>query len=261
MFNKFFARLTAYTCLMLFFLTACQNRPSKQIPTAIKTDSLPKYEESVKGSFSDQHVLFLDSSNIKKVLANFTLLRKYTADIQQFYAYRNYSYAWYETTGLIEQANHLYTKLNEMETEGILEKPPYINQLDTLINDPQVTGKADSVLEILLTAEYLFYADKVWNGIPESQTSKLQWYIPRKKLNLPYLTDSLIRDTSAPLFSDNYSFRQYNLLKKALKKYRLLETTTIWKPIEGKGSIKLNDRSTEVANLRKRLYELGDLKL
>ncbi|HEY4964791.1 MAG TPA: L,D-transpeptidase family protein, partial [Puia sp.] len=138
--------------------------------------------------------------------------------------------------------------------------PPYISRLDTLINDPSVTTKADSVLEILLTAEYLFYADKVWNGLPESQTTKLQWYIPRKKLNLPYLTDSLIRDSAAPLFSDNYSFHQYNLLKSALKKYRQLETTASWKPITTKSVFKLNDHSPDISSLRKRLFELGDLR-
>jgi len=245
--------------VLLVFMSACQEQPAKNVPGTAKTDSLPKPDQSVKGSFSDQRVLILDSTNIRKILGKFPQLGKYASDVRQFYAYRNYSYAWYETSGLIEQANHLYTRLNDIQDEGIIEKPPYINMLDTLINDPLVTGKADSVLDILLTAEYIFYADRVWNGISESQTSKLQWYIPRKKLNLPYLTDSLIKDTSASLFSDNYSYRQYNRLKAELKKYRQMEMTSSWKPVEGKVGFKLKDSSPEVAALRKRLYELGDL--
>jgi murein L,D-transpeptidase YcbB/YkuD len=245
---------------LLVVLSACHNQSSRQEPVAPKTDSLPKPNHSVEGSFSDQQVLHLDSANISQLLTRFPLLGKYTSDVKQFYRYRNFSYAWYETYGLIEQANHLYTHLNNLEDEGILIKPPYLNDLDSLINDPSVTGKADSVLEILLTAEYLFYADKVWNGIPENQTSKLQWYIPRKKLNLPYLTDSLIRDTAAPLFSDNYSSRQYNLLKEALKKYRRLDSSASWKPVDVKGRLTLHDESKDVASLRKRLFELGDLK-
>ena len=101
----------------------------------------------------------------------------------------------------------------------------------------------------------------MWNGISESQTTKLQWCITRKKLDLPFITDSLIRDTSSPLFSDNYSYRQYNLLKANLKKYRQLEISTDWKPIEVKNKFKLNDRSPDIALIRKKLYELGDLKL
>jgi murein L,D-transpeptidase YcbB/YkuD len=247
-------------CLFLIFLTACGSHPDKPVIVTAKNDSIPSKDQSVKGSFSDQHQLHLDSGRIQGVLNAFPLLKKYANDVRQFYGYRNYSYAWYDSSGLIEQANHLYTHLNDMQDEGIPVRPPYITKLDSLINDPSLTVKPDSVLEILLTAEYLFYADKVWNGISETETTKMQWYIPRKKLNLPYLTDSLIRDSSAPLFSDNYSFRQYNLLKDALKKYRLLETNSSWKPIDEKIKLKLNDKSPDVQNLRTRLFELRDLK-
>jgi len=260
MLKKIYPFFVGCPILLLVILSACHNQSPRQEPATPKTDSLPKPDRSVKGSFSDQHVLHLDSTKISKLLTLFPLLGKYASDVKQFYRYRNFSYAWYETSGLIEQANHLYTRLGNLEDEGILIKPPYLNNLDSLINDPSVNGKADSVLEILLTAEYLFYADKVWNGISENLSSKLQWYITRKKLNLPYLTDSLIRDTAAPLFSDNYSYRQYNLLKEALKKYRKLDSSTSWKPIHIKGKPALHDESTDVASLRKRLFELGDLK-
>ncbi len=225
----------------------------------VKTDTNLKRDVSVKGAFSDQHTLYLDSSHIRKILSGFPQLGKYAPYVQQFYSYRKNNYAWYETSGLIEEASHLYTHLNNLQDEGILEPAPYIRDLDSLINDPAVTTKPDSVLEILLTAEYLFYADRVWNGISENQTSKLEWYIPRKKLDLPFITDSLIRDTSAPLFSDNYSNQQYNLLKTSLKKYRQLEKSSDWKLIDVKNKFKLNDHSPEIALIRKRLYELGDL--
>jgi L,D-transpeptidase YcbB len=254
--HMFFA---GWLIFILVILTACHNQSAHQVAVAPKTDSLPKPDRSLEGSFSDQHTLHLDSTHISKVLSMFPLLGSYASEVKQFYRYRNFSYAWFETSGLIEQASHLYTHLSNLEDEGILIKPPYLNVMDSLINNPSVTEKADSVLEILLTAEYLFYANKVWKGIPENQSSKLQWYIPRKKLNLPYLTDSLIKDTSAPLFSDNYSYRQYNLLKEALKKYRKLDSSTTWKPIDVKSKLMLHDESEDVASLRKRLYDLGDL--
>jgi L,D-transpeptidase YcbB len=249
-----------YFQLLSVLLIACHHQEQEKPVVAAKNDSLPNRDPSVKGSFSDQRILYMDSGNIKKILGDFPLLGKYATDVRQFYNYRKNRYAWYETTGLIEEAGHLYTRLNNLQDEGILESAPYIKTLDSLINDPAITTRPDSVLEILLTAEYLFYADKVWNGISENQTTKLQWYIPRKKLDLPFIADSLIRDTSAPLFSDNYSFRQYNLLKAALKKYRQLETTAEWKPMEVKNKFKLNDRSPDIVLIRKKLYELGDLK-
>jgi L,D-transpeptidase YcbB len=257
--KKFPLPFIIYALLFLLLLSSCHNQSGQKEPVAPKTDSLPKHNQSMEGSFSNQQVMHLDSSNIGRLLTMFPLLSKYAPEVNQFYRYRNFSYAWYETSGLIEQANHLYTHLSNLGDEGILIKPPYLNTLDSLINEPAATEKADSVLEVLLTAEYLFYADKVWNGIPENQSSKLQWYIPRKKLNLPYLTDSLIKDTAAPLFSDNYSYRQYNLLKEALKKYKQLDSSESWKPIDTKGKLALNDKSQNVASLRKRLFELGDL--
>ncbi len=244
---------------LFIFLMACHNQEVKKPGVIVKTDSLSKRDAFLKGAFSDQRILHLDTSHIRKILRDFPLLGKYASDVQQFYSYRNNSYAWYETSGLIEEAAHLYTHLNNLHDEGILEQAPYIKNLDSLINDPAVTTKPDSVLEILLTAEYLFYADRVWNGISENQTSKLEWYIPRKKLDLPYITDSLIRDTSATLFSDNYSNQQYDLLKTSLKKYRQLEMSADWKPIDIKNKFKLNDHSPDIAVIRKRLYELGDL--
>ena len=243
-----------------FMFAACHQQAEKAATAPPKSDSLPRADLSVQGAFSEQYAMRLDSSNIPKILTAFPLLGKYASGVRQFYNYRNYRYAWYDAKGIVEQANNIYTHVSDLENEGILEKPPYLKMLDSLINDPMAKEKPDSVLEILLTAEYLFYADKVWNGIPETESSKLKWFIPRKKLNLPYLTDSLITDTSAPLFSDNYSFRQYNLLKEALKKYRQLEKSVSWTPINNKIKLKLNDQSPDVAALRKRLFELEDLQ-
>src|SRR3954471_24658753 len=134
-------------CLSIFLflasMQACQHKPSGHEETAmVKADSLPKADVSVEGSFSDQRVLLLDSLNIGKILGGFPLLKKYSSDVEQFYRYRNFSYAWYETTGLIEQASHLYTRLSDLEDEGVLVKAPYLNNLDSLMNDPSVTGKA-----------------------------------------------------------------------------------------------------------------------
>ena len=249
-----------YIILIPFLMLSCQNPAARQPIAVAKKDSIPNPEAIIKGVFSDQRILRLDSNCIQKILAGFPLLGKYATHVRQFYIYRNYSYAWYETTGLIEEAGNLNSHLNNLADEGITESVPYLKNLDSLINDPVLNEKADSLVEILLTAEYLFYADKVWHGIPENEPARLQWYIPRKKLNLPYLTDSLIRDSAASLFSDNYSIRQYNLLKTALKKYRQLETSADWKPLDAKNKFRLNDRSPEIADIRKRLFELGDLK-
>ena len=110
-----------------------------------KTDSLPGADISVRGVFSDQYTMHLDSVYIPKILSAYPQLGKYASLVSQFYNYRNYRYAWYDSLGIVEQANNLYTHISEMENEGILEKPPYLKILDSLINDPMVKDKPDSV--------------------------------------------------------------------------------------------------------------------
>jgi len=50
------------------------------------------------------------------------------------------------------------------------------------------------------------------------------------------------------------------LLKETLKKYKQLDSSNSWKSIDTKGKLALHDESKDVASLRKRLFELGDLK-
>ena len=103
------------------FLSACQNQTAKQpepVPV-LKTDSIPKTGSIRKRFIQRSAELHLDSGNIESIFAVFPCLAKYSADVRKFYCYRNYSYAWYESSGLIEQASHLYTHLNNMEDEGI----------------------------------------------------------------------------------------------------------------------------------------------
>jgi murein L,D-transpeptidase YcbB/YkuD len=184
----------------------------------------------------------------------------YRGDVKEFYGYRQFHFAWYDSDGLSEQANNLYNHLNNLELEGITASVPYIDKLDSLLNDPVPAKEPDPDLEILLSAEYFFYAHKVWQGIPEQKTNKLAWFLPRKKLNLPYMMDSLLRDTSASIFSDNYSSRQYNLLKIQLRKYRQLDSSGTWKQISTtSGALKKNDSAGTIRDIRHRLYLYGDL--
>ncbi len=239
-------------------LYSCHSVASEQ--KEIATDTIPKKNQTLQGYFSGQQLITTDSSQLKSFFNRYPLLNNYKTDVYQFYNYRQFHYAWYDETGLSEQANNLYNHLNNLELEGVQATVPYKEILDSLFNDPSDVKEPVADLEILLSAEYLFYAEKVWKGIADEKTNKLAWFLPRKKLDLPYMTDSLIKDSSAPLFSDNYSIRQYNLLKGQLRKYRQLDSTGNWETlIPGTPSLKKPDSSELVRKLRRRLFLLGDL--
>jgi len=255
-----YRRIFSSGIIFLFIaFSACAHRNDKQQQQKIADTVSPK-DQSIRGSFSDQQDLYLDSSLLKSFYIDFPLLKNYSPDILQFYSYRNYRYAWYNNSGLSEQASHLYDQLNNLDQEGIQTAVPYKNILDSMLNDPVSSKDPDPKAEILLTAEYLFYADKVWNGISEQKTTRMGWFLPRKKLNLPYMMDSLLNDTSASLFSARYSFRQYNLLKTQLRKYRYMDSSGEWKLLTpGTEKYKKNDSSEMIREIRHRLYLLGDL--
>ena len=244
--------------LYILSLSGCIHQDKKQ--PALITDTVSPKNQSIKGNFSNQQDLHFDSTLIRSFSLEFPLLKSYSADLSQFYAYRNFRYAWYNKNGLVEQASNLLDRLNNLDQEGIQANVPYKNVLDSLLNDPMPANGPDPHAEILLTAEYFFYADKVWSGIPESKTAKLEWFLPRKKLNLPYMMDSLLNDTAASLFPASYTFRQYNLLKTELLKYRHLDSTGSWTLLNtGLKKLKKQDTAEMIREIRHRLYLLGDL--
>ncbi len=242
---------------MLFF-SACQHRENHG--TVTKTDSTPRADISVHGLFSNQQQIHLDSIRLDSFFIRFPLLKSYAGEVNAFYGYRHFLFAWYDSAGLTEQASNLINHLHHVDEDGVQTPVPYLEKIDSLINDPEAVKKGNPDDELLLTAEYFFYADKVWKGISEEKTNKLSWLLPRKKLDLPYLTDSLLKDPASSLFKDDYNFNQYELLKKQLRLYRKLDSSESWQTIKPLNSkYKLNDSSEQFAEIRHRLFLLGDL--
>jgi L,D-transpeptidase YcbB len=244
--------------LMLVF-SACHQPSPKAVTVAVDTVAL-NTDETVTGNFIDQITVTIDSNYIRSFFEQFPLLKGYQKDLNEFYVYRNYHCVWYYKEQLTEQAGNLFNHLTNLGEEGINAKAPYIDSLDKFLNDAGAYIVMDPKVEALLTAEYFFYADKVWKGIPEHKTTKLEWLIPRKKLDLPHLTDSLLRDHTASIFSGSYNWNQYNLLKKELGKYKMLDTAGDWPILKtDKKSFKKTDSAQFIGQLRHRLFLLGDL--
>jgi L,D-transpeptidase YcbB len=111
-----------------------------------------------------------------------------------------------------------------------------------------------------LTAAYFFYADKVWKGISEKDINKLAWFLPRKKINLPYILDSIMRDSTAKLFSNHFSIGQYQALKQVLLQYRHLDSTESWPLLRSSAkAYRFMDSAAVISKIRERLFLLGDI--
>ncbi|MEP6845090.1 MAG: L,D-transpeptidase family protein [Panacibacter sp.] len=253
------------SCLLYFFVfifPACSNGNAEQ--KNIKQDTVPRLTEkdiTIPGNFSNQQRLKFDSSLVGTFLQLYPMLQSYKIDIDSFYHHRNYAFAWYDNSGLIEQAGNLYNRMQNIHAEGLPDSIPYKNEFTELMknNGLDSNNTAAEFTEIMLTAQYFVYARNVWSGLDEKKMHSLDWYLPRKTVSYDQLLDSLI--SGKDILDTAPVYRQYALLKKYLTQYRDIESNGGLPLIKvDKKLYKEGDSSVTVATIRKFLFISGDME-
>jgi L,D-transpeptidase YcbB len=247
---------------VLFFVsiifTNCNNTTNTTLPTK---DSIPKNttkEIGIKGSFSNQTKITFDSAIIKSFLDSFPKFKTFEKDITGFYKGRNYAYAWYDDSGMIEPATNLYNLIQNISDEGIPDVVPYKANFTTLMETEEGSDAISPTIELMLTSQYLAYAKNVWQGLNEKQLLSIDWFLPRKKITSQQLLDSLVSGNN--ILENSPVFRQYNLLKEYLKKYNAIKAKGELVSIKAdKKTYQLTDSSAVILAIRERLFLLGDL--
>ncbi|MBN8676479.1 MAG: L,D-transpeptidase family protein [Chitinophagales bacterium] len=251
-------------CLGILFLDSCGGATSNgQQPV----DSTAKRKEvidiSIPGGFSDQVQLHFDSTLLPAFLQHYPAFSTFKNELEIFYSKRGYAYAWYDKNGLIEQAGNLFNRIMNISDDGLPDKMPYRDSFRVTMDSLQHidnTKTPHAETELMLTAQYFAYAKIAWQGLSEKDSKALDWYLPRKQVNLLQLMDSLLNDGTA-FIADEPVYRQYGLLKKYLKRYRDIETKTGWEAIvPGKKKYEQGDSSQVIAQIRERLFVLGDIE-
>jgi murein L,D-transpeptidase YcbB/YkuD len=220
--------------------------------------SVQQTARDIAGNFSDQSTLHFRADRLTSFLVKYDTLRSFQNDLKQFYTTRNYAFAWYTDSGLTEQASHLYVRLENLPEEGLNIVLPYKRNLDSLINIGTQTNDQKSETELLLTSLYFFFSQKVWGGLEESATQKVDWLMPRKKLSYTGLLDSILKPGNASTVKEPV-YRQYNLLKEYLKKYKALPPDNNIISLPANKPIRPGDTSLMIIKLRKKLLLLGDM--
>ncbi|MDN3654740.1 L,D-transpeptidase family protein [Ferruginibacter paludis] len=258
MINRFLLFIFTLSFVSIAF-TDCNNTSSKT--PSVGKDTVPKVSPTgmgIQGSFSNQTKITFDSSIIKKFVDSFPKFRSFQKDITAFYKSRNYAYAWYDDSGMIEPAHNLYNRIVNIRDEGMPGEVPYKAAFIGLMETEEGAIKIAPVTELMLTSQYLAYAKKVWQGISEKQSLSTEWLLPRKKLTTQQLLDSLVN--GAGILQKDPVYRQYHLLKDYLKKYNQLNAQGPLTVIKGDKKVyKLKDSSATVGAIRQRLYLLGDV--
>jgi murein L,D-transpeptidase YcbB/YkuD len=253
--------------LSVLALSSCNN-PTKKHKLS-KADSLKKkmvkeWTKTIPGNFSDQTELVFDSTRITAFLQNHPALVPYEQDLRNFYRKRKFAYAWYEKGTLIEQAGNLNDRLMNLQNEGIYKGIPYQKNLDSLIFDSHSKTKVkkpDIGTELMLTAQYFAFSKLAFRGMSDSVSRAVNWFLPRKKIAYDDYLDTLLKKPSKQASTVGEPvYRQYDLLKNFLAKYRQLDARENWELIKLKTKLKPGDSSAIIARIKTRLYKLEDFK-
>lgn len=238
--------------LINLFLIACNTEKTKEV---VKDTSINEVT-----SFNN---LFLDSAQLDSFVSHHAEYRNFKKQYNDFYRERNYEFAWFDSSGLGEQANSFINLLNN--TIGDLQDSSFYNhQLYTLyhkfLNKKISAHTQDEIfdIEMYLTGQFFEYANKVYKGTDSSITD-LGWFIPRKKIDVTAILDSVIQtkgnaEDFAPLNS-----RYYELSKFLPHYYKLKKTTWDSIPVPEK-LLHIKDSSAIILTIKNRLELLGDLK-
>ncbi|MGO8056449.1 hypothetical protein, partial [Rhizobium leguminosarum] len=74
-----------------------------------------------------------DSSAIKSFLKKYPDFSPFANDLRKFYRQRDYAYAWYEDSGLIEQAVSLHNRFLQITDEGLISGLSYQQAFHALL--------------------------------------------------------------------------------------------------------------------------------
>jgi len=257
--------------LLVFFVLpfkGCgQNKNANQVTTAdsLRMRDLKEWNKSIPGSFSTQTKAKFDSLEIGEFMKQFPKLSKYVKSMHTFYSNRKMAFAWFDQGGLIEHALNLADRLRNLEYDGVNKVIPYAEVLDSLLfngNTEKLSDANSLKLELMLTAQYFAFADIVWAGMDVSVSRKVDWNLPRKRVSYEEFLDSILNVSPEKVKDiDKPVNRQYGLLRRYLQLYSDLEKKGKWFQINSiKKPLRLGDSSDVIVQIRRRLYDFGDLK-
>ncbi len=238
------------------------NKKSKKDTVGQKIE---RWNKTIPGNFSEQRDLVFDSLTLNNFFTAYPDAKKYEKEMRQFYSNRKYAYAWFDSKGLIEQAENLNNRIQNIQSEGVTDTVRFHLVLDTLIRNTEqaelTEGKADVNTELLLTAGYFAFSKIVWEGLDETASKSNDWLIPRKKISYEEYLQALLKQPKDSFLADAPVYKQYEVLKQSLQLYRNMVGKVDWRPITAdKKSYKPGDSSAVVLQIKKRLLALGDWK-
>ena len=242
--------------------TGCLNNHSTSAQNNITKpeESIAARDTSINkdNAFND---IFLDSNDVKTFISKENLDDTLSRAILSFYNTRNYEYAWFSSSGLIEQS-FSFRSLYSSENDTDLLNKSLENRLDRLRIEADTTikeGDPSTIkTELQITEKFIQYALKNYADMGISATA-LGNYIPSRKKQIIAWADSVLSNNSV---NNNYAAlnEAYRLLKVPLKKYDSIAKNGGWQtiPVNTK-NYKAGVSDSSILLIKKRLQITGEL--
>jgi murein L,D-transpeptidase YcbB/YkuD len=247
--------------VLFIFIYSCKNNSLKN-----KKENKIEVDKSITKTTSFNN-LFIDSNTINKFVSNYPEYQKFVQQYSDFYKLRNYQCAWFDSSGMAEQAynfmNLLSSAVDTYNDSSLYNKKlaEEVNEFKTDTSTKAIKTTPDIIAtELKLTGQFFVYASKIYGG-SDINIQELGWFIPRKKLDLTTLLDSLIVNKSDITRTEIPLSDAYKKLLDYLPAYRKIDQSVTW------DSIAYPDKALHSGNsyaaiplIKQRLQALGDLQ-
>lgn len=200
-----------------------------------------------------------DSTQVATFLSSHPEFKSFEPQFGELYKKHQYQYIWYDKDGRVDFAEVLYNRVNQLDADGVATKIPYKSEIDAIFS---TDAKAQPDNELLISAMYFFYAQKVIVGVDAKKSKSTGWFLPRDKMDYVAYLDELLRDPDKLETDTSENISQYYHLKKALQKYREIKENGGWGTIEFPEAVKMlkaGDDNPAIAQTRKRLVASGEI--
>lgn len=231
-------------------LTSCKGNKDGEVNSGTET-----HDDSEK-------MIPLDTTQFGAFYQKYPEFKQYSGEISDLYK-KHPHYIWHEKRGLIEFAEVLYNKINQLDAEGLPNKIPYKKTLDEVFEDSGRGERPNVQTELLISSMYFYWAGRTIDGLPASKSKETGWFLPREKTDLVAYLDTLMKDPTKVKGDQKEMFSQYFALKKGLARYRDIQKKGGWPKVElpeGTKVLQQGDNSPAVAQLRARLATEGYLR-
>jgi murein L,D-transpeptidase YcbB/YkuD len=247
--------------IIVVFTYACSSNDGKKIN--IYKAGIVRFNDSippiyVAGNFSDTNANVFDSSIIKQFFDSNPALNIIQNYVEKFYSIRHYSCAWLNNGKISEQANILFNRILYINDHDIFYDAPYLEDYKRIMTQNEYDSSFRN--ELMISAQYFYFAKVALSGISESESKSTAWYIPRKKIDYVKLLNELILNNEDHL--NNTLYPQYYKLLENLQKYSIIDQQNQWEKLTiPKLKYKLGDTAEIIQKIRTNLYIAGDMSI